>query len=132
MGSFMQRVRKMRNYLLTIFLLLPCAAHAWWNDKWPTRLPIAIDTATTGAGIAENSTDATVLVKLHSGNFPDFFSLKEDLSDLRFIAEDDKTPLKFHVEHFDLVNQLLYVWVKVPQISASVNTGKIRIYYGNA
>lgn len=132
MNTHTQRVTTMRKYLLTLLLLLPCAAHAWWNDKWPTRLPIAIDTSTTGAGIAENGTDVTVLVKLHSGNFPDFFSLKEDLSDLRFIADDDKTPLKFHVEHFDLVNQLLYVWVKVPQVAGSVNTGRIWMYYGNA
>lgn len=125
-------VKKMRKYLLTMLLLLPCAAHAWWNDQWPTRLPVTLDTSAAGAGISENTSDAAVLVKLHSGNFPDFFSLKEDLSDLRFIGDDDKTPLKFHVEHFDLVNQLLYVWVRVPQVAGGINTGRLWMYYGNA
>jgi biopolymer transport protein ExbB len=122
----------MRKYLLMMLLLLPCAAHAWWNDKWPNRLPVTVDTSAAGAGISENGSEVTVLLKLHSGNFPDFFSLKEDLSDLRFTADDDKTPLKFHVEHFDLVNQLLYVWVQVPQLAGGVNTGRIWMYYGNA
>jgi biopolymer transport protein ExbB len=70
-------------------------------------------------------------VKLHTGNFEDFFVVKEDLSDVRFIAEDDKTPLKFHVESVDLVNQLIYIWVKVPQVAAGINTGRIWMYYGN-
>jgi biopolymer transport protein ExbB len=122
----------MRKYFLTILLLLPCAAHAWWNDKWPNRVPVVVDTSAAGAGVSENSSEATVLLKLHSGNFADFFSLKEDLSDLRFTGDDDKTPLKFHVEHFDLVNQLLYVWVQVPQVAGGVNTGRIWMYYGNA
>jgi biopolymer transport protein ExbB len=68
---------------------------------------------------------------LHSGNFQDFFILKQDLSDLRFIGGDDKTPLKFHVESFDLINQLMYVWIKVPQVTGALNTEKIWMYYGN-
>jgi biopolymer transport protein ExbB len=127
-----KQVKTMRKYFLMVFLMLPCVAHAWWNDKWPTRLPVTVDTSATGAGISENAGDVAVLVKLHTGNFQDFFSLKEDLSDLRFIGEDDKTPLKFHVEHFDLVNQLLYVWVRVPQIAGGINTGRFWMYYGNA
>jgi len=122
----------MRKFILAIFLLLPCLAHAWWNDKWPNRLPITVDTSAAGAGVSENNSDVTVLVKLHAGNFQDFFSLKEDLSDLRFIGDDDKTPLKFHVENFDLVNQLLYVWVKLPQVAGGINTGRLWMYYGNA
>ena len=122
----------MRKIILTLLLLSAASAHAWWNDKWPDRVPIAIDTSKAGASIGENVSDATVLVKLHSGNFQDFFSLKEDLSDLRFIADDDKTPLKFHVDSFDIVNQLVYVWVRIPQIAANVNSGKIWMYYGNA
>ena len=125
-----------RSMLCSTFLffcvVLSSGAHAWWNDKWPNRVPIAIDTSKAGASIGENVSDATVLVKLHSGNFQDFFSLKDDLSDLRFIADDDKTPLKFHIDAFDIVNQFIYVWVRIPQIAASVNSGRIWMYYGNA
>lgn len=122
----------MRNYLLLLMLLVPSLGHAWWNDEWPYRLPVSVDSSATGAAVAGNVADATVLLKLHTGNFDDFFVVKEDLSDLRFIADDDKTPLKFHVESFDLVNQLLYVWVKLPQVTGGVNSGRIWMYYGNA
>jgi len=104
---------------------------AWWNDAWPYRVPISIDNSESGAGVNENLENYTVLVKLHSGNFQDFFLTKEDLSDLRFIANDGTTPLKHWVEHVDVINQLVYVWVKVPNISGGINTEKIWMYYGN-
>lgn len=127
------RKKHVLHYLLLAALLLaPGLSHAWWNDQWPYRVPIAVNSAATGADLRESATDATVLVKLHSGNFEDFFSVKEDLADLRFIGEDDKTPLKFHVEHFDPINQLLYVWVKLPQVSPGIDTARIWMYYGNA
>ncbi|MFT3930555.1 MAG: MotA/TolQ/ExbB proton channel family protein [Spongiibacteraceae bacterium] len=128
----MKPIFNLRKTILAAFLMLPGLSHAWWNDKWPNRVPVAIDTSKAGASIDENLSDATVLVKLHTGNFQDFFTLKDDVSDLRFIADDDKTPLKFHVESADIVNQLIYVWVKIPKVAASVNSGRIWMYYGNA
>ena len=125
-------VNAMRKILLALLMLTTVHAHAWWNDKWPNRVPITVDTSKTGADIGENVSDATVLVRLHAGNFQDFFALKEDMSDLRFIADDDKTPLKFHIDSFDIINQFIYVWVRVPQITANVNSGRIWMYYGNA
>lgn len=122
----------MRKILLILLTVAATHAHAWWNDKWPNRVPIVIDTSKAGASIDENLSDTVVLVKLHTGNFQDFFALKDDLSDLRFIADDDKTPLKFHVDSADIINQLMYVWVKVPHVAASVNSGRIWMYYGNA
>ena len=121
----------LQKIILAALLLVPSLSHAWWNDQWPYRLPIALDASATGANLKADVGEATVLVKLHTGNFEDFFSLKEDLADIRFIADDDKTPLKFHVEHADLINQLVYIWVKVPQIAGAVNTGRIWMYYGN-
>jgi biopolymer transport protein ExbB len=131
-----RRIMRSRSLLCSAFAFccfaLCSGAHAWWNDKWPNRVPLAIDTSKAGASVSENVADATVLVKLHAGNFQDFFALKDDLSDLRFIADDDKTPLKFHVDSFDIINQFIYVWVRVPQIVANVNSGRIWMYYGNA
>ena len=112
-------------------MLLPVTSYGWWNDAWPYRLPVAIDTSATGAAVNESATEVTVLVRLHSGNFEDFFMVKEDLSDVRFVTGDDKTPLKHHVERVDLLNQLIFVWVKVPQVTGGVNTDKIWMYYGN-
>src|SRR5690606_35537366 len=130
-GMAMKTLHTLRNVALTLLLLVPGMANAWWNDQWPYRLPIALDASATGANLKADVGEATVLVKLHTGNFEDFFSLKEDLADIRFVADDDKTQLEIHVEHADLINQLVYIWVKVPQIAGAVNTGRIWMYYGN-
>jgi biopolymer transport protein ExbB len=125
---------KIKNICFTLVSLLalwPGLASAWWNEDWAYRAPVHIDTTATGAAIMNTQHDVPVLIKLHTGNFQDFFLLKEDLSDLRLIAGDDKTPLKFHVESFDVVNQLMYLWVKVPDVTGSLNTEKIWMYYGN-
>lgn len=108
------------------------AALAWWNDEWPYRMAVAIDASPNGANLTETNNDVTVLLKLHTGNFEDFFLVNEDLSDIRFIGGDDNTPLKHHVESFDLINQLIYIWVKLPQVTGGINTERIWMYYGNA
>lgn len=119
--------------ILCLFLaLVSTQASAWWNDKWSYRVPLTLDASITGANVTATQTDVPVLVRLHAGNFQDFFLLKEDLADLRFVANDDKTPLKHYVELFDPVNQMLFVWVKVPQLTAGIATERVWMYYGNA
>ena len=126
-------IRSLFSRLLAAALLMwSVNALAWWDEAWPYRLPISLDTAAAGANIPTDITNATVLVKLHTGNFQDFFLVKEDLADVRFIAGDDKTPLPFHVESFDLINQLIYIWVKVPAVKGNLNTERIWMYYGNS
>jgi biopolymer transport protein ExbB len=127
----MKVFKKLIVLLVCTMGLTPGMAAAWWNDAWSYRVAISLDTTAVGAGIDSTLMDVPVLVKLHTGNFQDFFILKEDLADLRFIGGDDKTPLKFHVESFDLINQLMYVWVKLPQLTGALNTEKIWMYYGN-
>lgn len=121
-----------RAALFLFMLLLSQQASAWWNDKWPYRAPITLDTSITGANIESTQMDIPVLVRLHAGNFQDFFLLKEDMSDIRFVANDDKTPLKHSVEHVDLINQMIFIWVKVPQLTAGIATEQLWMYYGNA
>ena len=118
-------------FTFTLLLCLSGQASAWWNEDWPYRLPITLDTTATGANIAQTTTDAPVLIRLHSANFEDFFLLQDNLRDVRFIGGDDKIPLSFHVESFDLINQLAYIWVKVPQVSGQLNAERIWMYYGN-
>ncbi len=121
----------MRVVIYLVFLLiLPNVAHAWWSEEWAYRMPITIDSPVK-TGEAVGAVDNVVLIKMHAGNFPDFFLVQENLADLRFIAADDKTPLKFHVDSFDLINQLLFVWVNVP-ITAVGTPEKIWMYYGNS
>ncbi|MFO1367843.1 MAG: DUF2341 domain-containing protein [Marinagarivorans sp.] len=121
----------MKHLLTLILLLTPLWAQAWWNEEWTYRLPLVVDTSKTGGSLAEAQHQVPVLVRLHAGNFDDFFSLQENLSDLRFVAEDDKTPLNFQVEHFDLISQVLLVWVVMPEIAPD-KTSKLFMYFGNA
>jgi biopolymer transport protein ExbB len=104
---------------------------AWWNEDWPYRMAINVDASATGANLSETNQEMTVLLKFHSGNFADFLLIKEGLADFRFMSGDDKTPLKYHVEHADLINQLIYVWVKLPAVTGGINTEKFWLYYGN-
>ena len=109
--------------------LAPSLASAWWNGEWTGRKPIQIDTSAAGANVTSPIGAAPVLVRLHAGNFR-FGSAKEDGSDLRFVAGDDKTPLKHHFEKYDSLLGEALVWVGVPDLKPGAKT-PIWIYYGN-
>jgi biopolymer transport protein ExbB len=102
-------------------LLLPGPARAWWNEEWTARKPIHVDASATGAPIQEPIGATPVLVRLHAGNFK-FEQAKEDGSDLRFVAGDDKTPLKHHVEKYDALLGEALVWVGVPDLQPGART----------
>ena len=121
----------MRKLTVALLLLVPSICLAWWNDEWSFRKEITLDLSATGANIAGSAADVPVLIRLHLGNFGYFADTKPDGSDLRFVAGDDKTPLKFHVERYDPTNNLAFVWVKVPQLAGGTATGKIYLYYGD-
>ena len=114
----------MRALTFAIALLLSlfsATSHAWWNEDWSARKKI---TLTNPAG---EVADAPVLIRLHTGNF-DFLSVNENGSDLRVVAGDDTTELKFHIEKWDGINQLALVWVKLPKLAASTDAW---LYFGN-
>jgi biopolymer transport protein ExbB len=121
----------MKRLLMTLAVcasvLVPALAHAWWNQDWTARRKITIDPAAIGLQAAVSN--APVLVRLHTGNFP-FAEADLDGKDLRFIAEDDKTPLAFHVEMFDGANELALIWVQLPQVAPGAKPS-IWMYYGN-
>lgn len=109
--------------------LFPATANAWWNDEWQLRKKINIDASATGANITDPIGTVPVLVRLHSGNFR--FSLaKDDGSDLRFVATDDKTPLKHHIEKWDALLGEALVWVSVANVAPGAKSD-FWIYYGN-
>lgn len=109
-------------------LLLPLSASAWWNKEWSVRKPITVDA--TAAGVSGEVGDTVVLVRLHEGVMK-FSDANADGGDLRFIAEDDTTPLKFHIEKFDPVFNLSFVWVHLPAVEPGTPV-KFWLYYGNA
>jgi biopolymer transport protein ExbB len=115
--------------LVLAAVLWPKAASAWWNDQWTLRKKITIDTGQSGAGISDAIGTAPILVRLHVGNFR-FGAAKDDGGDLRFIASDDKTPLKHHVEKYDSLLGEALVWVSVPDLKPGTKND-IWLYYGN-
>ncbi|WP_027534660.1 DUF2341 domain-containing protein [Bradyrhizobium sp. WSM3983] len=112
-----------------LVMLWPGPAAAWWNDQWTLRKKITIDTGPSGAGISDAIGATPVLVRLHVGNFR-FGAAKEDGGDLRFVAADDKTPLKHHIEKYDSLLGEALVWVGVPDLKPGAKND-IWLYYGN-
>lgn len=113
-------------WLIAVFLFLPTLASAQWNADWSSRKKITIN----AQGVAEVVSPASVVVRLHSGNF-DFTKVNVDGSDVRFIAIDDKTELKYHIEKFDAVNELAVIWVQLPKIAAADKDAHFWLYSGN-
>lgn len=122
----MQRV-----VLAALLLAVSSVSSAWWNEAWTGRKAFVLDTGATGANVSGVLADVPVLLRLHSGNFPAFFEVADGGRDFRFFAEDEATPLKYHIESFDPINELAFVWVKVPTLAPNNATQKIWMYYGN-
>jgi biopolymer transport protein ExbB len=112
--------------------LIPLVAlAAWWNNDWKFRKEIGLDLSATGADIAGTPVDVPVLIRLSLGNFSYFNDTKPDGSDFRLVGSDDKTPLKFHFEKYDVQNQMALLWVRMPQMTGGSKTEKFYAYYGN-
>ena len=120
-----------RKFVALLLCLVPLVSHAWWNDEWNFRKEITLDLSASGAGIQASPADVPVLIRLHLGNFGYFADTQPDGADLRFVAGDDKTPLKFHIERYDVENNLAFLWVKVPRLAGG-GAEKIYLYYGNS
>jgi biopolymer transport protein ExbB len=122
----------MRSLLMVIVLAVvavPAAASAWWQKDWPFRKEITLDASSKGGDVLQPAGRVAVLIRLHTGNFK-FSDASDKGDDLRFVAEDDKTPLAFQVEAFDPLLGVAAVWVDVPQFPVGA-TKKIWMYYGN-
>lgn len=117
--------------LLTLPLLTTSVLHAedkpaaWWNKAWTQRQALTLDTS---AASSDASGAATVLVRLHDGNFQ-FTNATEGGADLRFIASDGKTSLPYQVEKWDSLLNEAFVWVRLPEITAGGKT-TAHLYYG--
>jgi biopolymer transport protein ExbB len=116
--------------LFLLVLSLPHSAQAWWNGDWAYRKKISLNTSASGLETKSPLDQVPILVRLHSGNFP-FLDAKEDGSDIRFVANDDKTPLKYHLELFDSANELALAWVQLPKLSPGATAEYIWIYFGH-
>lgn len=135
MFLYYEITRKIRSALALRWVIVACMslfsstyAAAWWNAEWLYRKPIAVN-ATTINNTGEVDS-VPVLIRLHEGVFS-FKDAQAGGTDLRFVAADDKTPLKFHIEKYDAVANIAFVWVNLPKIKLKDKTN-IWMYYGNS
>jgi biopolymer transport protein ExbB len=126
-----QRKPFMRWFCLALVFVTTCgsAEAKWWNTDWTIRKKITIDTTAKGISIGQPIKSMAILVRLHDGNFQ-FSAGKDDGSDLRFLAADEKTLLTYHIEKFDPLLGEAFVWVRVPDLKPDSPT-TIWLYYGN-
>jgi biopolymer transport protein ExbB len=122
-------IRRSLAGLVIGLLLVPAVSHAYWNDEWTARKRFQIDTSAAGANVTEQIGPSAVLVRLATGNFR-FDAAKEDGSDLRFVAGDDKTPLKFHIEKYDALLGEALIWVGLPELKQGAKTD-FWVYFKN-
>ncbi len=111
------------------FLSFSSSASAWWNKEWTIRKKITIDTTSKGGDISQPIGSTVMLVRLPEGVFQ-FGAAKEDGSDIRFVAEDDKTLLTFHLERYDPLMGEAFAWVRLPEVKSGGQTS-FWLYYGN-
>ncbi len=114
-----------------LFAVLVLFTHTAWSEDWSGQKKINLNSAESGADLKEDLHQVPVLVRLHTGNFPHFLDMKEDGSDLRFFAADEKTPLPYHLEKFDALNELALIWVQVPTLTAATKSDFIWMKYGD-
>lgn len=118
-----------RHVIALLPLVLPLhAAEGWWNKEWTQRQKLTLNTGADAAKLSGPLENATVLVRLHDGNFQ-FAKAAADGSDLRFVT-DDGTVLPHEVERFDSIVNEAFVWVKLPSLAAGTTTANL--YYGSA
>ncbi|TXT25461.1 MAG: biopolymer transport protein ExbB [Gallionellaceae bacterium] len=119
-------MRNLLNLMAAVLLVLPALVYAEWSPDWTVHQKITVN-AQAASGVVEQVPAA---VRLHSGNF-NFIAARPDGSDLRFIADDDKTELAFHIEKFDSVNELAVIWVQLPKVDPKDKDAHFWLYYGN-
>jgi biopolymer transport protein ExbB len=122
-------MRSLLMFLILAIAAVPAAANAWWQKDWPYRKEISLDASSKGGNVLTPAGRVAVLVRLTTGNFK-FSDANEKGDDLRFVAEDDKTPLAYHIESFDPLLGVAAIWVDVPQFPVAA-VKKIWMYYGN-
>lgn len=125
-----QRLTSFLLFIAVVTLNTPCQAQEWWNDQWMYRKKITFDTTAASADIADNQSEVPILLRLHTGNF-NFGNAKENGDDIRFVGSDNTTLLKHHIEKYDTIDEMGFIWVKIPRLSGNFDKDFVFMYYGN-
>ena len=121
----------LRTLSLSLAVLLAAAHPALaFESGYAQRTKVTLNTSPAGVETKEALSGVAVPVRLHSGNF-DFTLVKPDGSDLKVMAADDKTPLKFSIERFDELNQMAVLWVQLPSVAPGTDKNVLYVYAGN-
>lgn len=123
---------KRLSLLLLLLALMPTLASAWWNDEWSFKKKITLDMAKLKQDGVTVPEGAFALIRLHTGNFLSFAELSDKGKDIRILAGDEVTPLKFYIEKLDPVNEMALVWVKLSKEVTASPEPALWIYFGNA
>ncbi|MCU0870143.1 MAG: DUF2341 domain-containing protein, partial [Burkholderiales bacterium] len=121
-------MKRLLSLLMLCVMLAPAVSHAWWNKDWTARRKITLDTSASGVATQGAVSNVPVLIRLSTANFP-FAEANLDGNDIRFVAADDKTPLKYHVEKWDGTNEIALIWVLVPKLDAASKDGFVWVYH---
>lgn len=106
------------------------AADGFAPGDWEHKLKMVIDTTAAGVELKLGASQVPMALRLHTGNFP-FAEAKLDGSDLRVVAGDGKTPLRFHLEKYDSANELAVLWVQQPKLAPAAKADAIVLLWGN-
>jgi len=128
----MKLIMKRLGYLLLLLTLMPTLASAWWQEDWGYKKQISLDMAKLKQDGITVPPNGFALIRLHTGNFTSFLELAEQGKDIRVLAGDEATPLKFYIEKLDPVNDMALIWVQLPKELAASPEPSIWLYYGNA
>ena len=118
-------------FLLLLLALIPQSASAWWNEEWGYKKKITLDTQKLKQDNLNAPEHAFALIRLHTGNFLSFMELSDKGKDIRIVAGDEKTPLKFYIDKLDAVNEMAFIWVKLPKEVLSSPDPSLWLYFGN-
>ncbi len=101
------------------------ASAAWYSDSWHFRKKLTIDHTKVSGG--SDLSNFPVLVSLSDVSLRNTQSAGNDIL---FTSSDGSTKLDHEIESFTQSNGTLVAWVRIPTLSASVDTS-IYMYYGN-
>ncbi len=99
---------------------------------WSNHIPIALNTTSGGANVANNVYNFPVLVRLTSSNFSGFGSVQAGGADIRFSKSADYTkPLPFQIQRWDATRDLAEIWVLLDTVLGNSSAQTITMHYGN-
>ena len=127
MKSGAPRLPKMA-WIVLLLLLSSHVSLAWYNPGWLYRKQVTIDHTKVSGGA--DLADFPFLLNLNSD--ADLVAhAQASGNDILFTSADGTTKLSHEIEAYTSATGALVAWVKVPIVSASVDT-VVYLYYGNA